>query len=418
MVTEGNTSVMTNEQQIAQALQDAPPVALSSLAGLKAAGTAPRPDETWRLPGGTAWVYYGERNNGIVRPVIMSDGFNTGPSELDPFYEGLERGMFPLVSELRRRGRDVIMLGYDDRSASILENAQTATAAVQRAVAERLGGTRMMVGGFSMGGLVTRYALARMEMQRIDHQTGVYWSWDTPHRGAYVPVSLQAFAHYVKKLDPRFSDQMNSPAARQMLVSHLENWDAAPGIAPERIAFLAELDRVGGWPRIPRLIGVADGAGNGSGNGAGPGMTAVRGTGSLISDTDLRTQPEAPDVLAARLRFLTPDIAKVQAPGVPQADGAPGGTLDGFKILADTLNAIAGIGLDIRVDNPVAGHCFVPSVSAVSVRDVTDNNLYADIDSLNPDQSDLDDFLLADGNGSHTQISEPLANWLLDRLPD
>jgi len=409
---------MSNEQQIAQALHDAPPVALSSLSRLKTAGRAPKPDDTWRLPGGTAWVYYGERNQGITRPVLLSDGFNTGPSELDLFWEGLERGAFPLIGELRRRGRDVILLGYEDRSASILDNAKTATAAISRAIAERLDGTPLMVGGFSMGGLVTRYALAKMEMQRIDHQTAVCWSWDTPHRGAYVPVSLQAFAHYIKKLDSRFSDQMNSPAARQMLISHLENWDSVPGTAPERTAFLAELDKVGGWPRIPRLIGVADGAGNGHGNGTGPGVTAVRGAGRLITDTDLRTQPKTPDILAATLRFLTPDIAKVQAPGVPRADGAPGGTLDGFKLLADTLNAIAGIGIDIRVDNPVASHCFVPSVSAVSVRDVSDDNLYTDIGSLSPEQSDLDDFLLSDGNEPHTQISEPLATWLLDRLPD
>jgi hypothetical protein len=411
---------MTNEQQIAQALQSAPPVALSSVSGpkAKAASPAPTPDDTWQLPGGTAWVYYGERNQGLTRPVILSDGFNTGPSDGDLFWEGLDRGAFPLATELRRWGRDVILLGYDDRGASLLENAQTAIAAILRAGAERLGGARLMVGGFSMGGLITRYALARMELQRIDHQVGVYWSWDTPHRGAYVPVSLQAFAHYIKKLDPRFSNQMNSPAARQMLVSHLENWDAAPGIAPERTAFLAELDKVGGWPRIPRLIGVADGAGSGQGNGAAAGTTAVLGTGSLISDTDLRTQPKAPDILAATLRFLTPGTAKVQAPDVPAADGAPGGTLDGFKILADTLNALAGIGFDIRVDNPVASHCFVPSVSAVSVRDVTDENLYTDIYRLAPDESDLDEFLLSDDNGPHTQISEPLASWLLDRLPD
>jgi hypothetical protein len=406
---------MSSPQQVAQALKAAPPIVLSSIvSGLKDVPPAPKPDDIWRLPGGTAWVYYGEQNHGIARPVILADGFNSGPSELDPFYHGLERGRFPLASELRRRGRDMILLGYDDRSASILENAQTATAAIDRAAAERRGGARLMVGGFSMGGMVTRYALARMEMQRIDHQVGVYWSWDTPHRGAYVPVSLQAFAHYIKPHDPRFSNQMNSPAARQMLIRHLADWNGAVGVAPERAAFLAELERVGGWPRIPRLLGVADGVGNGHGDGTGTGETAVRGTGLFISGTDLRTQPKAPDSLAAKMRVVTPGVVEVQAPGVPTVDGAPGGTLNGFKILADTLNGLVGLG----ADNPIADHCFVPSISAVSVRDITDENLYTDIDSLPPDQSDLDDFLLSDGNGAHTEITEPLATWLLDRLPD
>ncbi|MDQ1022012.1 hypothetical protein [Streptomyces afghaniensis] len=38
---------------------------------------------------------------------------------------------------MRRRGRDVILLGFEERSASIMENAQTAKAAIMHANAER-----------------------------------------------------------------------------------------------------------------------------------------------------------------------------------------------------------------------------------------------------------------------------------------
>ncbi|MER6578431.1 hypothetical protein [Nonomuraea sp. NPDC001023] len=415
---------MINKQQIASALSAAPPVVLSSSASSRAGATTTAPpaeqwSDRWQLPGGTAWVYYGERNQTLTRPVLLADGFGAGATDIDELYDGLERRAFPLISELRRRDRDVVVIGYDDRGASILDNAETVTAAIHRAAAERVGDNRLLAGGFSMGGLVTRYALARMETQHVDHQVGVYFSWDTPHRGAYVPISLQAFAHHSKAYDPRFSDLFNSPAARQLLAWHLPDPNGVPGVDPLRTQFLRELESVGGWPRIPRLLAVADGAGNGAGNGTGAGESALLGTGDLISGTDLRTQPKAPETLAARLRLLTPDVIEVQAPGVPCVDGAPGGILDGFKILADALNAIAeatGLGLD--VDNPIAGHCFVPSISAVSVRDVTETHLYTDIDALSPDESDFDDFLCANDNHGHTEITEEGATWLLDRLPD
>ncbi|MEV0348683.1 hypothetical protein AB0H88_23145 [Nonomuraea sp. NPDC050680] len=415
---------MINKQQLMRALSAASPILLSSSAGSRAeaATTAPPAEEWsdfWPLPGGTAWVYYGEGNRGLARPVLLADGFGFGPSDIDELYDGLERRAFPLISELRRRGRDVVIIGYDDRGASILDNARTATAAIHRAVAERLGATRLLAGGFSMGGLVTRYALAQMEAERVDHQVGVYFSWDTPHRGAYVPISLQAFAHYIKDYDPRFSDQFNSPAARQLLACHLPGWNGVPGIDPLRTQFLAKLESVGGWPRIPRLLAIADGTGTGTGNGIEAGESALLGVGDLIDGTELRTQPMAPDTLAAKLRVLTPDVAEVQAPGVPPVDGAPGGTLPGFKILADVLNAIAeATGLGLGVDNPIAGHCFVPSISAVSIRDITQADLYTDIDALPPDDSDLDDFMCGSTNNGHTEITEEAATWLLDRLPD
>ncbi|WP_441249604.1 hypothetical protein [Kitasatospora sp. McL0602] len=37
---------------------------------------------------------------------------------------------------------------------------------------------------------------------------------------------------------------------------------------------------------------------------------------------------------------------------------------------------------------------------------------------LAPDQSDLDDYLLSSANTTHSQVTEELASWLIDRLPD
>jgi hypothetical protein len=61
---------------------------------------------------------------------------------------------------------------------------------------------------------------------------------------------------------------------------------------------------------------------------------------------------------------------------LPKADSAPGGTLDSFGIAAENLRQL---GYQVQCDYPTIN--FVPSVSAVAIRDIgTDDDLYLDID--------------------------------------
>ncbi|MFJ7252089.1 esterase/lipase family protein [Streptomyces sp. NPDC098085] len=407
-------------EQIVSELHSKPPIALAPGPRLDAEphGALPLPPSTvWDLPGGTAWVYYGEGNPGLVRPVIFADGFNTGPSSLDFSWEIMEFGDYALISELRRRGHDVILLGFHERSASILDNSKTAQAAIMQAVAERQGDTPLAVGGFSMGGLVTRHALAKMESQDIDHQTALYFSYDSPHRGAWIPIALQAFAHYIKDLDSRFSDQINSPAARQLLWRHIEKWDGTPDRSDERAAFLAEMQAVGEWPRRPRLIGVANGTGDGVGTDVRPGELALEGKGLSVLGTKLYTQTPGDNELVAKLRVVTLKTNEVHRSGLPSIDGAPGGSLEGFGILADAFNALSPV-LGFKTDVRIRSHCFVPAVSAVDIRGLeTDEELYANISALPQEDSGLDEFRLASSNEGHTLVTQELCTWLLDRLP-
>ncbi|MGW3852702.1 esterase/lipase family protein [Streptomyces fagopyri] len=382
----------------------------------RTAGTTLVPEhDEWPLPHGFAWVFPGEGNRGgLVRPVIMADGFNLGPSKLDELYHGLESGSFPFVSELRRRGRDVILLGFEERSASILDNAETVVAAVMRAGAEQMGGARLVVGGFSMGGIVTRYALAKLEMRRMDHRTGLYFSYDSPHRGASIPVGVQAFSHFIP-FPNDFAKQMDSPAARQMLWQHYDKDTGKIGVAPERTQFLDALDKVGGWPRIPRLVAVANGRGDGVGlPDVKPGEVALR-IDRIYPGTTFYTQAQGDDVTAAYLNRRFPEAEKtVTTNGFPELDGAPGGTLPTYKILTDTIKKLGGQ-VDLRHEDV----CFVPSVSAVAVRDIQKQaDLYTNIDGLDPQDSELDDFLCSSTTTAHTGITEELCTWIMDRLPD
>ncbi|MFD5894669.1 MULTISPECIES: esterase/lipase family protein [unclassified Streptomyces] len=374
----------------------------------------PEHDE-WTLPNGFAWVFPGEGNRGgLVRPVIMADGFNLGRSRLDSLYQGLENGDFPFISELRRRGRDVILLGFDERSASILDNAEAAMAAVMRASAEQMGDSRLVVGGFSMGGIVTRYALAKMETQRMDHRTALYFSYDSPHRGASIPVGVQAFSHFIP-FPNDFAKQMDSQAARQMLWQHYDKETGKIGVAPERAEFLTALDRVGQWPQIPLKIAVANGRADGVGlPDVAPGKVALR-IDRIYPGTTFYTQAQGDDVTAAYLNRRFPKAEKtITTNGFPEVDGAPGGTLHTYKILADTMKKL-GAKTDLRHEEV----CFVPSVSAVAIRDIEkQDDLYANIDELAPEESELDDFRCSSTTTAHTAVTEELCTWLMDRLPD
>ncbi|MFF0103779.1 esterase/lipase family protein [Streptomyces hirsutus] len=373
----------------------------------------PEHDE-WTLPNGFAWVFPGEGNRGgLVRPVIMADGFNLGRSRLDALYQGLESG-YPFITELRRRGRDVILLGFEERSASILDNAQAAEAAIMRALAEQLGDARLVVGGFSMGGIVTRYALAHLETQRMDHRTALYFSYDSPHRGASIPVGVQAFSHFIP-FPNNFAKQMNSPAARQMLWQHYDKDTGKIGVAPERTEFLAALDRVGRWPMIPLKLAVANGRADGVGlPDVKPGDVALR-VDRIYPGTTFYTQAQGDDVTAAYLNRRLPKAEKtITTSGFPELDGAPGGTLHTYKILAEAMKKLGGK-TDLRHEDV----CFVPSVSAVAIRNIeTQDDLYADINGLDPENSELDDFLCSSTTTAHTAVTEELCTWLMDRLPD
>jgi pimeloyl-ACP methyl ester carboxylesterase len=395
-------------EQVTQAEQAIGPISL--IAPLEAPAPAPTPDRVWELPGGTAWVYYGEGHQNLVNPVILADGFNMGPSDLDESWHYLERQAYPLIGELRGRGHDVVLLGFAERSASILDNAQAAIAAITQTITERHGDTPLTVGGFSMGGLVTRYALAKMEHEGLDHQTALYVSYDSPHRGAWIPISLQAFAHFIRKGNPTFSRQINSPAARQLLCSHISEVAGDARQDALRDDFLARLSEVGSWPMIPKKIGVANGAGNGTGNGVSAGVEALKCTGLLFNGTVLYTQSTGDEQQVAVLKSIL-GAKNVQTNGLAELDGAPGGTLESFGILADALNKHGQAEVYYR------SVCFVPAVSAVAIRDLGQDDVYADISSLPASESELDEFLCASQNEGHTLITEELCTWILGRLP-
>jgi hypothetical protein len=119
------------------------------------------------------------------------------------------------------------------------------------------------------------------------------------------------------------------------------------------------------------------------------------------------------------LLALPPLEDHVRTDGLPTIDGAPGGTLEGFGILADALNTVKVIGIPVVAATAhIRSHCFVPAVSAVAIRDPdTDANLYANIDEIPAAESELNEFKCASHNEEHSKVTEELCTWIFNRLP-
>ena len=399
------------------------------------AQAAPEPDHTWPLEGGKAWVWRVPGNATLTKPVIIADGFSGGASLLAE-WAGLWAqseiaDSYPWGTKLHEQGRDVIVLGYNSRSAPIRDNAEVAIQCIQQAAAERTGDTPLVVGGLSMGGLVTRYALAKLESEDDDvaHEVGTYFSYDSPHRGAWIPISLQVFAHFLAALADLLPDEpeneekkrqlkamqglINSTAARELLWKHT-NTHLGLGSTftadPARQTFLDALEAVGSYPKNVRRLGVANGRGDGEGLDVSPGAKNLDWPKETLKPgATLYAQDVGTDKKVAELHKVIGGATTVKTSGIPALDGAPGGTLDSFGIAAKALDEA---GYTATVAFPDV--CFVPVASAVDLADPSDP--FAPVNEMGKDESGLHEFKVASQNEGHTLLTRELCDWLTERF--
>ncbi len=187
--------------------------------------------------GGTTYSgvsIYQDTSGTFDKPVILVEGFD--PLNLNSARDLYHRMPYSLKSNLRNSGRDVVVVSFNDGGASLRTNANKLKTLINWVNDRKQGNHSNAVFGLSMGGVVSRIALKEMENSGIDHETGVYVSFDSPHRGAYVPGdikhTLNRMLDKISKYVPSSSLKnevkaslrdslrlVDSPAAREMLVT-------------------------------------------------------------------------------------------------------------------------------------------------------------------------------------------------------
>jgi len=171
--------------------------------------------------GGTVYVKFSSRNTQrrIIRPLIIVEGYDVSavaPSQQDNFsYENFINNNTSLGLRLNtgqtfndaldETGQyDLIFLDYRNGTDDIVRNAALLQQVIAWVNSQKQGTQQNVVLGISMGGLVARYGLAKMEKERRvnptpgnDHQTRLLITQDSPHRGANLPLGIQALSAHL-----------------------------------------------------------------------------------------------------------------------------------------------------------------------------------------------------------------------------
>lgn len=403
---------------------------------------------------GEAQAYFGQGEyeifldnvDGVLdRPVIVLDGFDPGDGRgIGALYASLSYGGQNLADELRDLGFDIVVLnapnyitdGYEIGGGGdfIQRNAMVLIALIQEINAQKQGEEELVVLGPSMGGLIARYALAYMEQEGLPHETRLYLSFDSPHRGANIPISLQYLINYFAVVggDPMAQATvdfvLNSNAAKQMLVDHLSghllagsNLEQDPNLllpigAPNfRDPFQQELDALG-FPQNVRNVTMINGAVEGTSIGS-PGMEVVNTSIEIDALTDidiaLYFTPEAGQnitVTDVATLFIGIPISTFSADAESPAssdgiDSAPGGTGNisaalagggGSPVLQEFIDAL-------NQDE----YSFIPTMSALAID--TDNwHGPADLSA-----SPFDNIEASTINSSHVSLTQSMADFAI-----
>jgi hypothetical protein len=369
---------------------------------------------------GEAYVYLSPLHVSIVNPVVVVEGFDIDNSMYwDELYYLLNQE--DLIESLRNDGYDAVVLNFTDATDYMQKNAFVLVELLQQLLSLISSRDDMAVVGASMGGLIARYALAYMEQEGIEHGTRLYMSFDSPHRGANIPLGIQYWMEFFSEdsADAAFlRDRLNSPAARQLLVYHFTD---PPGQAGENDplmdSFNADLAAVGDYPAIPRKVAVANGSGYGMGQGFAAGdQLILYEYSSLLVDIvgNVWAVPdESPGMIFDGLMDLIwplPDRdMQVTVSGTQPYDNAPGGTRASM-VQMDTTEAPYGDIVALHDD-----HCFIPTVSAL---DLETADLFHDIagDPSIMDLTPFDAIFYAATNEEHVTITPENAVWIIYEL--
>lgn len=222
------------------------------------------------------YEYYEGCDNELDKPIIIAEGFDIlglyNASHVYEWWDGT-------IERLRDRGYDVFTLNFQAPDHKIEVNAEIVKTLIKDIINEDRTG-EIFEGiyiGESMGGLIGRVALKELENEGYDHKFNLYVSYDSPQKGAYIPLGLQWLADDLKFFLPGYVSNsylvdlieeifgfdapiadlygiLNSNAAKQMLFKHYN--DLFQSEYTELQDFLEDL----GYPEDSRNISFINGS--------------------------------------------------------------------------------------------------------------------------------------------------------------
>lgn len=340
----------------------------------------------------------------------------------------------------------------DGGSDFIERNAMIVAEIISTINSQKTGNEGNVVIGPSMGGLITRYALNYMEQQGLNHDTRLWLSFDSPHKGANVPIGFQHLFNYLaygldtwvgdfsmEAIRPIVDGMLKSAAARQMLVDHfephLETGEIAafdpsivlPVAHDYHSIFYNSIEGLtsSGFPEITRNISMINGSGIGTpyyhknGNPVQPGdkvldaflqgvatltdayfdvwFTPATNQQAIIDDIWI----DAPWICFCDINAEADSKAETYTDGI---DAAPGGLFD-LGALAASFGGTDPT-MDAFFDSLTIDYFnFIPAVSGLALND-TNLDWHQDI-NLGINDTPWD------GINTSTSTQTPFVNWFM-----
>lgn len=410
--------------------------------------------------------------NGMVKkPIIILDGFDPGDERsISQLYDEYMNNpaRYPFGDEMRNKGYDIVVLNfpeyrnelgkavdggadYIERNAFVLMEL---ISELNRQLSLNGSAEKLVIIGPSMGGMISRYALAWMEKNGIPHNTRLWISLDAPHNGANIPIGAQKFIEFFanngnKGAEETLQKQLNNPAAKQQLLHHYLSYSDTPRGAPgfrERFATALALNGVSGshgFPLIPRKVAIVNGSLNGSLQPGSYSCQEVLHAKSYLAVDLFLFKTKLFRIAQARIYFagsygnrctvlsasqlFKGDVAA--SGGAPMAsvsyDIAPGGLRTSFTTLAEAgqgyssfFQFLIELGSYTEFEVYHGAHSFVPTKSALAFAGANGNlaeNLY-DRNLVCTGETPFDSYYGNTINTEHSYIDSGMAKFAIAEI--
>ena len=316
----------------------------------------------------------------LYKPILVLDGFDPSDSrKVGNIYDLMNAAPVNLASYLREQGHDIIIMNFPKGADYLERNALGVMQMIEYIKARTK--DQLSVIGPSMGGLLAKYAIANLEKQNIDHQVGLYVSFDAPHQGANIPIGAQYFLKFFGENIGHAAaleglQKVKSPAARQMLIHHYLSNSIYP--LPDSFRKQYKLADTK-YPTRTRNISLINGSETMTEQGLYAELftlqyailfnrinlanakvyTSSSSGASIVADLSARN----PNKLFIKENMYKLSSTPLNTPYPSSLDNAPGGTFNTQQQLTHDVNGNLLDGFTMYYSK----HCFIPSVSALDI---------------------------------------------------
>jgi hypothetical protein len=430
----------------------------------------------------------------LRKPIIILDGFdpqdaNSSTNIYDSYlaYNNANYVNTKLGDDLRDKGYDVIILNFP-KLGSTVGSMSTGTLTIPSSVQingtsqtinlpNRDGGTdymernafllvkliqevnaalpagsteKLVIVGPSMGGQISRYALAYMEKQQslgvpnMNHNTRLFLSFDSPNDGANIPLALgydlNFFGNFAGNQDAQdsYNQKLHSVAARQLLIEQMDGLNSAASFHQTFFNNIRNggLPGSGGYPVNLRKVALLNGSGSSIKTYSdGIEVLNLHGTKRLIFNTSILVfiaennfmPSPGQNIRIAKTRITTTgpltfyngtfNVTNNNSRG--SMDAVQGSTFTATQAVYEGFSAgLAGQGINQNLTTLRPLHCFIPSVSALAFRNPNFdwNSNIANRNLLCNNEIYFDGYFMPKTNESHISLTTENVDWLTQEI--